>query len=333
MSRARELADLGGSADAGGLTGRNLIINGAMTIDQRNSGSSLTVPSGGGYSLDRWGYYSAQASKFTIQQSTETPTGYKNSLLVTSSSAYTVGASESFSVRQYIEGQNIAHLEFGNSNAKTVTLSFWVRSSLTGSFGGVFWDGVAGTSFYPFSYTISSADTWEQKTVTIDGRQSGTWATDITAGAAVQFSLGAGSSLLGTADAWTSSEILAPTGSTDVVATSGATWHLTGVQLEVGSATPFEHRSYGDELAKCQRYYEVENNIYIVSADTTVSSAEYYTGFFAVTKCRNPDVSVTGTWSGSTPTVEAGRLNSYRLTSGTNFFSNNTGNVVADAEL
>jgi len=279
----------------------SLIINGAMTIDQRNSGSSLTVPSGGGYSLDRWAYYSAQASKFTIQQSTETPTGYKNSLLVTSSSAYTVGASESFSVRQYIEGQNIAHLEFGNSNAKTVTLSFWVRSSLTGSFGGVFWDGVAGTSFYPFSYTISSADTWEQKTVTIDGRQSGTWATDITAGAAVQFSLGAGSSLLGTADAWTSSEILAPTGSTDVVATSGATWHLTGVQLEVGeTATPFDHsRSYGEELALCQRYYQQYLNPPLRGAMSAGSAASRAGMILPVPMRATPSVTMTQTGSTS----------------------------------
>lgn len=274
----------------------NLIINGAMTVDQRNSGSSLTVPSGGGHSLDRWAHYSAQASKFTIQQSTETPTEYKNSLLVTSSSAYTVGASESFSVRQYIEGQNIAHLEFGNSNAKTVTLSFWVRSSLTGSFGGVLWDGAAGTSFYPFSYTISSANTWEQKTVTIAGRQSGTWATDNTVGAVVQFALGTGSNFVGTADAWSSSQILAPTGSTDVVATSGATWYITGVKLEVGSSsTSFIHEDIGTTLAKCQRYYNRLGLFFARSRLENVSS-------------QNPDFVTTITFP---PMRDAPTINTY----------------------
>ena len=256
-----------GDSVADKLGNRNLIINGAMLHDQRNSGSSVT-PTNAQYLVDRFKVGATQSSKFTAQQSTTAPTGFKNSLLLTSSSAFTPGASDEFEIIQFIEGNNVAHLGFGTSNAQTLTLSFYARSSLTGTFGGAIYNGSANRS-YPFTYTISTADTFELQTVTFAGDTSGTWATDNTAGINVLFSLGAGSSKLGTPGAWTGSFKPGATGQTNLVATNGATLYLTGVQLEAGNtATPFEHRSFGDELARCERYFEVIRG-----------SAESFTGY------------------------------------------------------
>jgi hypothetical protein len=239
---------------------KNRLINADMRIDQRNAGASTTPTSTTAniYSLDRWLTFGSQASKFSIQQnagSVTPPTGFTNYLGITSLSAYTVGSSELFLLEQYIEGFNIADFDWGTANAKTVTLSFWVRSSLTGTFGGSLRNS-ADNRCYPFSYTISSANTWEQKTITIVGDTSGTWITNSGRGIKLCFSLGSGSTYSGTAGAWTGSTITAPTGATSVVGTNGATFYITGVQLEIGtSATPFERRMYGQELSLCQRYY------------------------------------------------------------------------------
>jgi hypothetical protein len=241
---------------------KNRIINGDMRIDQRNAGASVTPVNnvgGSGYTLDRWYFSLSQASKLTSQQnaaSVTPPSGYINYLGCTSSSAYSVGASEVFLLRQSIEGLNVSDLDWGLATAKTVTLSFWVRSSLTGTFGGSVLNN-AGTRFYPFSYTISAANTWEQKSVTIAGDTSGTWLTTNGVGINLSFSLGSGSTLSGTAGSWSSSIYYSATGATSVVGTNGATWYVTGVQLEQNtSATPFERRLYNQELANCQRYYE-----------------------------------------------------------------------------
>lgn len=234
---------------------RNRLINGDMRIDQRNAGASVT-PTSGQYTLDRWFFSVSQTSKLTSQQSTTAPTGFKNSILVTSSSAYSVGASEIFLLRQNIEGNNIADLAWGTASAQSVTLSFWVRSSLTGTFGGAFRNSAANR-FYPFSYTISSANTFEYKTVTIAGDTSGTWATDNTSGIELIFSLGAGSTVSGTAGSWGSTAYYSASGATSVVGTNGATFYITGVQLEAGSvASPFERRDYGREAILCYRYYQ-----------------------------------------------------------------------------
>jgi len=239
---------------------RNRIINGAMVIDQRDAGASVTITntSAGTYVLDRWQGYGTVASKFSIQQnagSVTPPTGYINYLGVTSASAYSVGSTDRFQVAQAIEGFNIADLAWGTANAKTVTLSFWVYSSLTGSFGGSL-GNQAGNYQYPFSYSIPVANTWTQINVTITGATSGTWLTTNGVGVYVLFGLGVGSSLSGTAGAWTTSTVYVPTGSVSVVGTSGATFYVTGVQLEVGAqATSFDFRPYGTELALCQRYY------------------------------------------------------------------------------
>ena len=237
---------------------KNRIINGAMTIDQRNAGASVTPDNT--YTLDRWFYGSTQNSKVTIQQnagSVTPPVGFSNYLGVTSSSAYSITSSDIFYVRQPIEGFNTADLMFGTANAKTVTLSFWVYSSLTGTFGGSLRNSASSRS-YPYSYTISSANTWEYKTITIPGDTTGTWVGATNGiGMLVHFALGVGSTYSGTAGAWAGANYLSATGATSVVGTNGATFYITGVQLEVGStATSFDTRSYGTELALAQRYYQ-----------------------------------------------------------------------------
>jgi hypothetical protein len=236
---------------------KNRIINGDMRIDQRNAGASGTANQ---YTVDRFGYFGAAASKGTWQQnagSVTPPAGFTNYLGFTSSSAYTVGAAEQFNLYQPVEGFNVADLAWGTANAKTITVSFWVRSSLTGTFGGSIYNSAVNRS-YPFSYTISSANTWESKAVVISGDTSGTWLTTNGIGLYLNFSLGAGSTVSGTAGSWSAGRYDSVTGATSVVGTNGATFYITGVQLEAGSvATPFERRSYGQELALCQRYYTV----------------------------------------------------------------------------
>ena len=236
---------------------KNRIINGDMRIDQRNAGASVT-PIDDSFCVDRFKLNLTQASKFTAQQnagSVTPPVGFKNYLGMTSTSAYTVGSNEKFVVWQPVEGFNVADLGWGTASASTVTLSFWVRSSLTGTFGGSF----ANSSFnraYPFTYTISVANTWEQKTITVAGDTTGTWDTSNGTGIRLYWSLGTGSTLSGTAGAWAGSGLFSATGATSVVGTNGATFYITGVQLEVGtSATPFERRQFGNELALCQRYF------------------------------------------------------------------------------
>jgi len=236
---------------------KNRIINGAMVIDQRNAGASVT-PTSAQYGLDRWKMSAPVASKYSFQQnagSVTPPVGFANYLGITSLSAYSVASTDVFTAYQYIEGYNIADLGWGTANAKTVTLSFWVRSSLTGTFGGCLGNGNA-TRSYPFTYTISSANTWEYKTITIAGDTTGTWNTTNSVGLALYLGFGVGSTYSGTAGSWSSTEYYSATGATSVVGTNGATFYITGVQLEIGStATPFERRLYGTEIGLCQRYY------------------------------------------------------------------------------
>jgi hypothetical protein len=255
---------------------KNRLINGAMLIDQRNAGASVANIGGLSYSLDRWFLSGSVATKFTVQQvsgNANIAQGYQQSLKVTSSSAYTVGAAERFQVGQRIEGFNISDLAWGTANAKTITLSFWVYSSLTGTFGGSLQNDDS-TRSYPFTYTISVANTWEQKSITIAGDTSGTWATTNATGISVNFGLGTGATKSGTAGAWATADYNNATGATSVVGTNGATWYLTGVQLEVGStATPFERRLYNQELANCQRYYWHTYGIGVTPGTSTIDGA------------------------------------------------------------
>jgi hypothetical protein len=235
---------------------RNRIINGAMMIDQRNSGNTI---SGSGYSVDRWIVGVDTDGTYTVKQdsSANTVAGFTNSLKFTTTSAdASLSAAQYATVGQYIEGVNIYDLAWGTASAKAITLSFWVRSSLTGSFGGSIANNAVDRS-YPFSYTIVAANTWEQKFITIPGDQSGTWLTTNSVGLRLWFTLGNGSTYSGTANTWAGAQYFGPTGSTSVIGTLNATWYLTGVQLEEGSqATPFEFRPYSKELMMCQRYYQ-----------------------------------------------------------------------------
>lgn len=259
---------------------KNRILNGNMTIDQRNAGASGTAT---GYNLDRWTYGASQASKGTWQQnagSVTPPAGFTKYWGFTSSSAYSVGSGDYFRIMQVIEGFNIADLAWGTANAATVTLSFKVYSSLTGTFGGCVQNATNARS-YPFTYTISSANTWTTISITIAGDTTGTWAIDNTGGMYVQFGLGVGATYSGTAGSWASANYVSATGATSVVGTSGATFYITGVQLEKGStATSFDYRPYGTELQLCQRYYEKSWAIGTVPGTSSRDNA-YYTGYTA----------------------------------------------------
>jgi hypothetical protein len=232
---------------------RNRIINGDMRIDQRNNGASVNM-NGGNFPVDRFVFNTTQDGRGTSQRSTVAPAGFSNSLLVTSSSAYSVLSSDFFNLEHRFEGFNTADLGFGTASAQSVTVSFWVRSSLTGTFGGALTNSARNRS-YPFSFSINAANTFEYKTVTIAGDTTGTWPTDNGRSMILIFSYGAGATFSGTAGAWSGSTLTQPTGAVSVVGTNGATFYITGVQLEAGSvATPFERRPYGTELALCQRY-------------------------------------------------------------------------------
>jgi hypothetical protein len=236
---------------------RNRIINGDMRVAQYGTGAT-TVTSSGYFACDRWQQIASQSSKYSVQQNAGSVTpavGYINYLGATSASAYSVLSSDYFALAQYIEGLNISDLAWGTANAKTVTLSFQVYSSLTGTFGGALGNNGQSRS-YPFSYTISSANTWTTVSVTISGDTTGTWLTTTGRGIGVYFGLGAGSTYTAPANAWVAGVYTQPNSTVSVVGTSGATFYITGVQLEVGTvATPFERRLYGTELMLCQRYY------------------------------------------------------------------------------
>ena len=283
---------------------KNRIINGAMMIDQRNAGASVTG-NAGVYPLDRWKISASQSSKLTAQQnagSVTPPVGFTNYLGITSSSAYSVGSGDYFALMQIIEGYNIADLAWGTANAKAVTLSFQVYSSLTGTFGGSITNASEARS-YPFTYTISSANTWTSVSVTIPGDTTGTWLTNSSGGIKIFIGLGVGTTLSGTAGAWSNNTYYqSATGAVSVVGTNGATFYITGVQLEVGTtATPFEFRDYGRELIMCQRYFE-KVNVGVNSAFTIVSN-QFGSGsglqiYYKVEKRATPSLSSSGNTGG-----------------------------------
>jgi len=238
---------------------KNRIINGAMVIDQRNAGASVTATTSGPYTLDRWYAQATVDSKYTVQQNAGAvtpPVGFSKYLGATSSAATVLAAGDYYCISQGIEGFNIADLAWGTANAKTVTLSFQVYSSQIGTFGGSLWTGNSG-AYVPFSYSIPTANTWTNISVTIAGPTIGSWYTNNSNGVTLNFSLGAGTTYSGgTAGTWSSTLYIQPSGCVNIVTFSGATFYITGVQLEVGStATSFDYRPYGTELALCQRYY------------------------------------------------------------------------------
>jgi hypothetical protein len=284
----------GGTGTTTGYYGfKNRIINGAMVIDQRNAGASVTLASGGTYTVDRWQGYEDTDGVMTAQQNSSAPTGFINSLKLTTTTADSSLASTQFAlIQQKIEGFNISDLGWGTASAATVALSFWVRSSLTGTFGGSLRNS-AQTRSYPFTFTISTADTWEQKTITIAGDTSGTWLTTNGIGIHVAFGLGVGSTYSGTAGAWATAQYFSATGATSVIGTLNATFYITGVQLEKGStATSFDYRPYGTELQLCQRYYykiQADDTSYLFGTGFAFSAINgAFTGSFPVTMRVSP---------------------------------------------
>jgi hypothetical protein len=243
--------------NSNGVFFRNRIINGDMRIDQRNAGAAVTTSAA--FPVDRFQAVNNTDGAFSAQRDTSAPagSGFVNSLKFTTTTAdASLTGSQAYVLVQRIEGTNIADLMWGTASARTVTLSFWVRSSLTGTFGGSLRNSGVNRA-YPFTYSISVADTWEYKTVTIPGDTTGTWLTDTNNGISLAFGLGVGPDRSGTAGAWTAAgDFITTTGAVSVIGTLNATWYVTGVQFETGSvATPFERRPYGTELMLCQRYY------------------------------------------------------------------------------
>lgn len=241
---------------------KNRIINGAMTIDQRNAGALISGASG--YTLDRWYLLRGNISSnpvFNVQQSTTVPAGFKNSLSITVGTSGAPGTSNYSCFYQKIEGLNTADMNFGSANAVTFTLSFWVNCSVTGTYGVAFQND-ATTRSYIATYTVNAANTWEYKTITVAGDVSGAWLTTNGVGIAAYWDLGVGTTQSTTAGSWQAGNYLGLTGGTKLSNTNGATFYITGVQLEVGTAaTPFEFRDYGRELIMCQRYcYQVGGN-------------------------------------------------------------------------
>ena len=296
MTQANVLAQLGSPGISTGF--KNRIINGAMVIDQRNAGAAVTAS---GYVTDRWAFFENGSMVFSVQQSTTAPAGFVNSLAVTVSTAASPASATRSQLYQSIEGLNVSDLGWGTASAKTVTLSFWVRSSLTGQFGGSIQNSSKARS-YPFSYSISSANTWEYKTITIPGDTSGTWLTTNGIGVDLMLDLGAGSDLLGTAGSWAGADYRGATGDVKLNETNGATFYITGVQLEVGtSATDFEYRPYGTELALCQRYFQTwggTNNYEMAPVFGIGFSTNTVEGVFTfITPMRStPTFSASGTW-------------------------------------
>ena len=289
---------------------KNRIINGAMVIDQRNAGASVALSSTPAYPVDRFYVRTQTGTGNTAQRSTTASAGFINSIVTTVGTGSSPTAGQINYLIQSIEGYNIADLGWGTANAKTVTLSFWVRSSLTGTFGGALGNSAVNRS-YPFTYTISVANTWEQKTVTITGDTTGTWATDNSTGINMFFDLGSGSTFQGTAGSWAGADYRAATGCTQLVGTSGATFYITGVQLEVGSsATGFEYVNYQTSLANCQRYYESSNGqgSYLTYYTATSSIANI---FYKVTKRATPTTTLVSPSSGSISAGTGGTNGNY----------------------
>ena len=275
---------------------KNRIINGAMVIDQRNAGASVTLNSGDEkFPIDRFSTYQITGTGVvTAQQSSTAPTGFTNSIKLTTTTANaSLSAAQRWQFLQQIEGYNTADLGFGTANAKTVTLSFWVYSSLTGTFAGSLTNSAADRSNV-FNYTISLANTWEQKTVTITGDTSGTWLTTTGTGIKVYFSLGAGTNYNTTAGAWASGFFISTSGATSVIGTLNATFYITGVQLEKGStATSFDYRPITTEFQLCQRYFQeyMSSNGAIFRANDS-TGIKYYWMPFAVVMRTSPTMSI-----------------------------------------
>ena len=299
-----KIIDVGG----GPLSNRNIIINGAMNVAQRSPNVAVNIPGGKTVTdVDRFGQWTktADGNWKSAQQVYDAPADFQFSRKITSLAANTIEAGTYHTVRYAVEGYDAAQLNCGLSSAKTVTLSFYVKSSLTGTFGLNF-TNAANNRSYPTTYTISNPNVWERKTITLILDTSGTWLKTSGVGLEINWHLAIGSSYsTSTLNQWQGSWRF-PSSATDILATNGATWQLTGVQLEVGNiATSFEHRSFVDELIRCQRYYEKSypytivpgtapyfSSSYMMRDGTASSVVRYYPVNYKVTKRASPDITL-----------------------------------------
>ena len=310
MGKTATLANIGSVADSS-LGFRNRIINGAMVIDQRNAGAAVT--GNNDFPVDRFKVNNTTDGAYSGQRDTSAPTGFINSLKITATTAdASLAATQRLRIQYAVEGNDVSDFALGTANAKTFTLSFWVRSSLTGTFGGSVQNNDADRS-YVFSYSISVANTWEQKSVTIAGDTTGTWVTNTSIGLRVNFGLGVGSDFSGTAGSWTATNNMSATSAVSVIGTLNATWYITGVQLEKGStATAFDYRDYGCELAMCQRYCLALTSVY-----TGMGAGIWYSTTGAITTMQFPVA------MRATPTLTTSSPNVGYLTPGGTLFSTN----------
>ncbi len=302
MSNARELAQIPSTPSGR----RNLIINGAMTVAQR--GTSISITNTTGYTLDRFkiGRGSNYNFDVDVSQSSDAPTDFANSLKIDVQATATPSASDNATLEYFIEGQDLTHLNYGSSSGKYVVLSFWVKSNKTGTYGCQFKLDSNSRNFTN-SYTISSSNTWEKKTITINPDTAGAaFADNNLVGARIIWHLSTGPDdiLSGNRD-WTADALFrSVTGQVNLLDSTSNEFYITGVQLEVGTvATEFEHRSYGEELALCRRYYESSSY-----PDGTASNSNKHMGValdnsgsdvitgpnFMVTKRDSPTMTITG---------------------------------------
>ena len=338
MSRAREFADLASSADAGGITGKNLIINGAMQVAQRGTQTIITSAY---TACDRWNFTRSGAAVVDASQSTDVPSGegFANSLKIDVTTADTSVAAGDFAhLRTRFEGQDLQQLRKGTSEAKSLTLSFWVKSAKTGTHIVELYD-LDNTRQVSKSYSITTADTWQNVTLQFPADTTGAFGNDNAASLQVAWWLLAGSTYSGGTlnTSWSSAtDANRVVGQVNVMDSTSNEWYITGVQLEVGEqATPFEHRSYGDELAKCQRYYYENKNIFVVSHVFTVNNTHYVHLDTPVTMRASPSYSYVGTWSGTAPDSAGVWTNGVRITgtSTSAFYTSGAVNIRLDAEL
>lgn len=279
MSKARSLADLGNVYDDGALSNRNLIINGAMQVAQRGT-SATGVTSSGYNTVDRFEFAAGSgggSGEVTVSQSTDAPAGFSNSFKFEVTTTDTLTGSENVVMRHRLEGQDVQRFKFGSSAAESVTVSFWVKSSLTGTFGFELMVGPSGNRTAMQAYTISAANTWQYVSLTFAGSTDYSIPNDNARGADLVWALDSGpDDIVDPYEFKADAAFRAPTGQTNFMATSGATFQITGVQLEVGdTATPFEHRSYGDELARCQRYYQKSYEYHDAPASNDAAGSFY----------------------------------------------------------
>ena len=316
---------------------RNILINGAMQVAQR--GTSTTGVTTTNHPVDRFKFYLSNSGTFTVSQSTDAPEGFSYSAKMACTTADASLSAGDYDILQYrVEGQDIQHLEYGTSNAKTLTLSFWVKSNLTGNFVAE----LAPENAAPYNsvqYSISSADTWEYKTVTFSGSTTGSIANDNTTGLAVNFWLAGGTTFTGGThvdNSWHSVQANRAAGLNQNLSGSTSNYcQITGVQLEIGdTATPFEHRSYGEELALCQRYYQNHATTGGVAhmGMRYQAGASWYDLTWPVEMRGSPTITVS-TWQGATPTVYNSNTKSCVLQHNTQFYANSASTFTASAEL